>query len=78
MNNEILRMVFVAHGVNQEQNNIQNYLDTIKWLRVNKIKLHRWGVRFDTAMAYLNLYAFNFDTIETDIEKHLGLDQIPF
>ena len=72
----ILNAFFAALGV--EKNDIHSFLRAKRWLGTHKGLLNRLGVRFSTAGNILELYCFDFDTIDQAIEDYLGLSDLPF
>ena len=64
-----LKLAFAAMGVKREGNNFAEFFTAKRWLVNNKMLLHRMGVKLWEAECYLELYAFNFDTLEEDFER---------
>ena len=64
-----LKVVYAAHGVQEGNNNFTEYLDAKRWLKTHKMLLHNLGLKLYEAECWLEIYAFNFDTLENDFKE---------
>ena len=64
-----LKLLFMAHGIHESGNNFAEVLACKRWLINHKMLLHKEGVKLWEAEAYLELYSYNFDTIEEDYDN---------
>jgi hypothetical protein len=65
-----LKLLFIAHGIRESGNEFDKILDCKRWLINHKMSLHKIGVKLWEAECYLEIYAFNFDTLDEDFEKY--------